>query len=252
MQLDDKIIRHKIFLNRLAGSLSNQLQAGVSAARDVAIKALFSTSDIRNININKLQSDILTEIDIRSSGAVQVLVELTKVEQNFFVKIVSQEIDTEYKKVDEQKLENAIFNKPMGVGQSTNTPNRKMLKAYTALADQHAKAILQPIKDAQLKPREPVDIAEEILAKTAGIFEAQNRTLANTSVYHVSSVVKDEVMRNNLRIATHFRWISVLDSRTTDFCRKRNGKIYPIEGSIKPQAHWNCRSDTAPVFKDEL
>ena len=41
-----------------------------------------------------------------------------------------------------------------------------------------------------------------------------------------------------------YRWISVLDSRTTDVCRGRSNKVYEVGVGPIPPAHPNCRCST--------
>lgn len=38
------------------------------------------------------------------------------------------------------------------------------------------------------------------------------------------------------------RWVSVLDSKTTDICRSLDGRIFDIDAGEYPPAHYNCRS----------
>lgn len=45
----------------------------------------------------------------------------------------------------------------------------------------------------------------------------------------------------------YYRWVSVMDERTTPICRSRNNNIYRRGEGPLPPAHFNCRSDIAPV-----
>lgn len=44
-----------------------------------------------------------------------------------------------------------------------------------------------------------------------------------------------------------YEWVSVLDSRTTDICRGRDGQIYTYGEGPVPPAHYNCRSRIVAV-----
>lgn len=47
-----------------------------------------------------------------------------------------------------------------------------------------------------------------------------------------------------------YRWVSVIDGKTSDICLSRNGRVYRYgEGPIPP-AHMRCRSKTVPVDDD--
>ena len=53
-------------------------------------------------------------------------------------------------------------------------------------------------------------------------------------------------------IADRYRYVAILDTRTTVRCRGLNGRIYQVgEGPLPPQ-HYNCRSEVQPVLQDEV
>lgn len=67
----------------------------------------------------------------------------------------------------------------------------------------------------------------------------QGRAVINTTTQHVGTSVSAAVSSSLLAF---YRWDSILDSRTTEICRRRNGEIFVFgEGPIPP-AHINCRS----------
>ena len=45
-----------------------------------------------------------------------------------------------------------------------------------------------------------------------------------------------------------YRWVSVMDSRTSEICIERNGKIYTFGLGPVPPAHIRCRSHIAPTL----
>jgi len=45
-----------------------------------------------------------------------------------------------------------------------------------------------------------------------------------------------------------YRWVSVMDSRTSEICIERNGKIYTFGLGPVPPAHIRCRSHIAPTI----
>lgn len=56
-------------------------------------------------------------------------------------------------------------------------------------------------------------------------------------------------------VCTALQYSAILDDRTTEFCRKYDGKIFlktdPIWNKITPPNHFNCRSIIVPVLKWE-
>jgi SPP1 gp7 family putative phage head morphogenesis protein len=65
-----------------------------------------------------------------------------------------------------------------------------------------------------------------------------------TSIQALSSSVKTRVWRRES--VKKYRWISVLDSRTTAICRGRSNKVYEVGKGPTPPAHMNCRSIIVP------
>lgn len=69
-------------------------------------------------------------------------------------------------------------------------------------------------------------------------------TLIQTTIQHVTTELQ---FRLGALTSTHYVWCSILDSRTTEICRSRNGKAYEYGAGPRPPAHWNCRSFTIPA-----
>jgi SPP1 gp7 family putative phage head morphogenesis protein len=77
----------------------------------------------------------------------------------------------------------------------------------------------------------------------------QWRTAVQTTIQHISSSVMFHVAALT---HDHYTWIAILDSRTTEICRSRNGKTYAFADGPRPPAHWNCRSFIVPVTVAKL
>lgn len=75
----------------------------------------------------------------------------------------------------------------------------------------------------------------------------QNSAVLNTILQHVSSIAQTSVAS---QIYEQYMWVSVLDNRTTEICRSRDGNIYKYGDGPLPPAHINCRSKTVPYIED--
>lgn len=80
-------------------------------------------------------------------------------------------------------------------------------------------------------------------------FGYQATALSATLVQHASNIVQAAVASEYF---DYYRWLSVIDSRTSDICRSRDGKIYEFGRGPLPPAHMNCRSRIEPVDPDDL
>ena len=82
-----------------------------------------------------------------------------------------------------------------------------------------------------------------------GILAISNRNaeaVVRTAVQHVASVARQQVWEANSDLVTGVRWVSTLDSRTTQQCRSLDGRIFPVDSGPRPPIHVRCRSTTAP------
>ncbi|MBA5956248.1 phage head morphogenesis protein [Pseudomonas lactis] len=69
--------------------------------------------------------------------------------------------------------------------------------------------------------------------------------IVRTAVQHVSNVARFETWSANSDVVTGFRWVSTLDSRTTQVCRSLDGRVFSMGNGPMPPAHIRCRSTTA-------
>lgn len=68
--------------------------------------------------------------------------------------------------------------------------------------------------------------------------------VARTGAQHVAQSARMVVWEENADIITGYRWLSTLDSRTTQICRSLDGNLYELDAGPVPPAHIGCRSTT--------
>jgi SPP1 gp7 family putative phage head morphogenesis protein len=76
--------------------------------------------------------------------------------------------------------------------------------------------------------------------------------IVSTGVQHVASEARAQTWAANSDIVTGYRWVSTLDSKTTQICRSLDGRVFQMGEGPKPPVHVNCRSTTAPELDDGL
>jgi SPP1 gp7 family putative phage head morphogenesis protein len=96
---------------------------------------------------------------------------------------------------------------------------------------------------------------QELLAEVGGIgsnrsqdgllakFFMQNKALTYTVLQFLTSNVQSGIASESFE---RYRWVSILDSKTTEICRSRNDVIYVYGEGPVPPAHYNCRSKIVP------
>lgn len=79
-----------------------------------------------------------------------------------------------------------------------------------------------------------------------------NRAIVHTSIQHVASVARTEVMKANDDVVKGYEWVSTLDRRTTSQCRGLDSQKFKIGEGPLPPIHVNCRSTTVAVLDERF
>lgn len=80
----------------------------------------------------------------------------------------------------------------------------------------------------------------------------QTATVVRTSMQHVNNASRQIVWAENDDIIKGYRWVSTLDSRTSETCQELDGEVFPIGEGPMPPAHPNCRSTTVAELDDRF
>lgn len=95
-------------------------------------------------------------------------------------------------------------------------------------------------------------ITNNMLTKI-NVKQSQLNSLIRTTTANIINESNYKAFERNKDFIKKLKYSAVLDSRTTDICRSRNGKLYSIEESKSMiPAHWNCRSFFIPVIDDDF
>jgi SPP1 gp7 family putative phage head morphogenesis protein len=78
----------------------------------------------------------------------------------------------------------------------------------------------------------------------------QVSTVTRSAINHASNQARIEFFKENEDILQGMKWISTLDSRTSETCAALDGQVFPLDKGPRPPAHPNCRSTMTAVLKD--
>lgn len=128
----------------------------------------------------------------------------------------------------------------------------QMLKEFE---DSTTAAIAKRIRIAWANAESPKEMLDSIVGNADAnyrdgmfaTFDNRNRAILATSLQYATTVTNSAIASVHFNL---YQWVSVLDSRTTEICRSRNGNIYVYGEGPLPPAHWNCRSKDVPLFGD--
>jgi SPP1 gp7 family putative phage head morphogenesis protein len=87
---------------------------------------------------------------------------------------------------------------------------------------------------------------------TDGVLQRSRRSIemtTRTALNHTANVAREEIYKRNSDIISGVRWVSTLDTRTSDICIALDGQVFVAGEGPRPPAHPNCRSCTTPITK---
>lgn len=105
------------------------------------------------------------------------------------------------------------------------------------------KTLKKELKNALLNGEDKEDIILRV-SKKLDISINNAKRLIDTELSHV--IAKSEIAQGKRKGHTQYKYVAILDDRTSDECRKLNGKVFDISeaepGVNFPPRHVNCRS----------
>lgn len=95
-------------------------------------------------------------------------------------------------------------------------------------------------------------IAQRITQNVLNVNTRQATVIARTAVTNTLNGAKQETYKKNN--VEKYQYVAILDSKTTDICRKLDGKVYFVNDKTAPvpPQHLQCRSSTIPIFADDF
>ena len=81
-------------------------------------------------------------------------------------------------------------------------------------------------------------------ASTVQMLERRAEAVVETVGHHVFTTSAASVLADAFG---QYVWVSVMDSRTSEICKERNGRVYTFGLGPVPPAHIRCRSHIAPT-----
>ena len=79
----------------------------------------------------------------------------------------------------------------------------------------------------------------------------QIKTVVRTSVNQVQNQASQAVYAANSKVAPKYEYVATLDSKTSNICKRLDGRKFAYNKGPTPPQHFNCRSTTVPVVDYE-
>lgn len=271
-RLQSEAIRHSVELHQYSNSIVHKMIAVLnrSDARlfSEMIDAL-SRLDPDSFTVGRLQDMLASVRQLNAEAFRAVLRELTDELADFLV------FEADYQRamllsvfpvkvpvaaVSVAQVRAAAVSRPFqgvllkGVLNDLDATRAKLIRRVIAQGFTEGKAIDAIVRE--LRGTRAKGYADGLFNRARRDVEA----VVRTAIGHYAKTVRQEMVEKNLDLIKFLRWTSTLDTRTSAFCRIRDGKLYdpkthePVGhdlpwGGGPGAAHWNCRSVFVPVLK---
>lgn len=263
--LVDALVRHQIYLLRVAGALREEIYAILDKTEE----------DLQEVIERRLKAG--KGFDSQSAQRLRVLERLVhnirdpawdKVDKLFFEQVDElARYEPEFtaaaiRAVAPVELDTIMPSVPRLRALARSTPMQgRVLKEWASrqrAAD--LDRIMSAVQVGMVQGEGSADIARRVVGtrqmhKTDGVTEITRRdaeALTRTMVNHVSNVARREFLLANDDLFDVEVFLATLDSRTTPVCRSQDHKRYAVGKGPIPPLHFKCRSTRVPVLNGEV
>lgn len=250
VQANDAVTRHQIYILRYGNGLYKDLIQYLTRAIKEAKSALIDLDGgySQQIRLKQLQDDLSAIYKEMHDQGIDLFNEFASYEASFNVKLLDQLTKADVE-ITPAKVE-GIATQPLKleVGQGIQTVN--ITGALQALGLKQSADILSEISLGKANDESIRDIGKRI-ESGAIKYKQQLQAVTLTLTNHVATQTRLDTYKANSDIVEGWRWVSTLDSRTTKLCQAMDQVIQPFDATLKPPAHYRCRSTLVPVIKPQ-
>lgn len=252
--LIDATTRHAVFLQRYAGGQAKKAQKTLSRLRSRVVGRIANEpTEFQAKRLNALLAD-LDQLLVDGFGNIAIdvksgMYDLAANEAGFSTDLYGKSTNVDFVLPSNASLVGAVENTKMPVPLDKGMTLNEALEEF---GKKKAAQIRQLIRDGVALGDTTPKIASDVSSMMGTLQKREVDAIVRTATNFTSSVARAEVYNQNAAILDGYEWVSTLDGRTTLVCAGRDGEIYQMGVGPMPPAHFNCRSTTIPVVKEEF
>jgi len=265
-KLQDRAIRHSLFIERLKTSEANKVKAQLERAYEDVVSQIekrLSKIDARGFDTGPETTRRLQELRQGIKETLDPAYRETLSEQKESLLGIAQ---------SEAQWQSGVVNQAVGVNLQMTLPDTNMMREvvsrrpfqgrllsewYNDLNVSHQTRLREAVRLGISEGQTTSQIVQRIRGTRAanytdGVMEIGRRqaeAVTRTAISHTTNNARSELYKQNDNVVKQTQWVSTLDGRTTLICQSRDGKTYPVDSGPRPPAHFNCRSVMTPVLK---
>lgn len=254
----DPTIRHQIFLQRysagefkriepLLRSLRRDIKRTLNANRGALSIDQQSRLNILLADINLIIQQHTTKLQDRLT---QISRPLAQNELDFYETALGQSVTVPLAGLPASAVAVAA-NPTVNLVSGQNIESKTLTQIIRDLDARTLENVREEIQKGLLQGETATAITRRATAIVQTRTTQQVEAVVRTYINAISAEAAQQVASTNRQLLSGMKWLSVLDKRTTPVCQARDGKIYPIGSSVRPPAHFRCRSVFEMVVKPE-
>ena len=249
--LYDKLTRHQVYLEGVKSWSGDDFNDTLNVLRrrlDTSFNAQAYNANLGNMTAaeyRKFYSRVQNNLNSVTARSSEVLMSdfksFAKTDKQMLDAILRSEKGTRRRVPADSVIWNQASKRPMGANGMTM---QETVNAYYAGMKRD---ILNRIRQGRVNGEDLSAVRADINGRLMTKFRNQANSLIATSYQHISSVIQSYI---EAMFYERYRWVAVLDEKTTEICRSRDGKTWRYGKGPIPPAHYNCRSKIVPVEDD--
>jgi len=256
-RLQDKYIRHSVFLQQLTKGDAAQVSAFVKheVFPNIYKKLMAELSKNPNLRtagslrkIANFKRTLAALHKISTAGMIRAeqkitkrLVDLSKYEANWNINTIERTVPLDISLVHPStEVLKTLVN-------TTSFEGHKMSTWMTSFSASVQRVIVKTLKPG-IASGESIPKLGKRVQKVLGNKAYQAQAIARTAASSVLNRTRDKVFKANKKLISKYQWSATLDTRTTMICINYDGKVWLMGEGPVPPAHFNCRSSMVPVI----
>lgn len=250
-------IRHQVFLQRYGTKVLNDIKPTLEGMVADINRQLLSASDIQVIRLSSILNDVddILKLNITELGEILApqMRDLFEYEKEFNINMIEKAIQQSLPYTSPEQLMSVVeaYATPVALVSGDKVINTSITQIIEDFAGSKSRQLRGAISGAFVSGETTQQLVRRMNEEFGPEVKRQTEAIVRTSINHMADQARRTVVDNNADVMKGERWISTLDGRTSSVCRARDQQMFPIGSTVRPPAHFNCRSVMVPVVKDE-
>lgn len=242
-------VRHQVHLLRRGAGVAAELEPLVQEAINRTVAILGNTPDRATsqlVMLTELRNVLREQYALLTEEAVQLSLELAEYEAEYQVGLLRQVSTASIVMPPLEAVAAAALNDLMDL-----EPGRQMTirQALDSFGETKARQIIQTITDGVATSATRDEITKTVQGLSQ-LHRHQAEALVRTVSSGVASAAKRATYVANSDVLEKERYVSTLDSRTTQTCMGLSERVYPVGQGEYPPQHYRCRSIRVPIIAE--